>query len=1121
MDDLLREFLTETAESLAVLDVELVKLEQNPNDPELLGNIFRLVHTIKGTCGFIGLPRLERVAHAGENVLGKVRDGELEVTPEAVSIILECLDRVRSLTAALEEAGAEPEGDDSDLIQRLNALADGAPAAKPAPKPAKAEAKKPKAEPKPEPQAKAKPAKSGSLYDRVGGMSVIDSVVEVFCGRLAADERFKAIVAGVNMDVLQGHLREFFSNKFGGPDSYRGPGLADAKRILTERGLTDSLCDAAFGHVEASLTTLEIPAAERADVLTALSGMRDQVLGAGSLYERLGGAPAIKAAVEAFYRRVLADQSLKPFFADVNMDYLKTKQASFFVKALGGPDEYDGMDLRSAHQHLVAQGLKDAHFDAVAGHLQGALEELGVPADLSAEVISLVATTRGEVLGGQAEQPVAPAPKAKPVAKPAAPKPSEAKTMSDGEESKKESAVAQQSIRVNVDLLENLMTMVSELVLTRNQVLQILRTQKDSPFAAPLQRLNHVTSELQEGVMKTRMQPIGNAWSKLPRLVRDLSLECGKKIDLVMLGADTELDRQVLEMIKDPLTHMVRNSADHGLETPDERRRAGKNETGKITLNAYHEGGHIIIEIADDGKGLSTEKIKAKALQNGLASETELAEMSLQQVQQFIFKAGFSTAAKVTSVSGRGVGMDVVRTNIEKIGGTIEMRSTEGSGTTFVIKIPLTLAIVSALIVECAGERFAIPQISVVELVRAAANSDTTVEQIKDTPVLRLRNRLLPLVSLRKLLKLEVSDEQAGQGSFIVVAQVGTYSFGIMVDRVFDTEEIVVKPVAPILRDISMFSGNTILGDGSVIMILDPNGIASASGQINATHGDTAEQQQARDGRSGEKVPLILFRAGNAGPKAVPLALVARLEEVDRKTIERSNDRHVVQYRGQLMPLVAMVDGMEMPAEGRQPVLVFSDRQRSMGLLVDEIVDIVEDRLEVELSSANPGRLGSAIVAGKATDIIDTGYYLTQAFTDWFGDKNAVFGEETSRRLLLVDDSPFFRNLIAPLLSSAGYDVATASSADQALKLCDQGEQFDVIISDIEMPGMSGFEFAETLKKSERWRDTPLVALSSHSSPKDIARGRKVGFDDYVAKFDRDALLQTLSEAFSELKGAA
>jgi two-component system chemotaxis sensor kinase CheA len=993
MDDLLREFLTETAESLAVLDVELVKLEQNPNDPELLGNIFRLVHTIKGTCGFIGLPRLERVAHAGENVLGRVRDGELEVTPEAVSLILECLDRVRSLTAALEETEAEPAGDDSDLIGRLNAIADGVATPAPAKPAAKAASR---VEAAPAAPAASKAAPSGPLYDRIGGMSVIDSVVEVFCGRAAADDRLKPFFAGANMDVLQGHLREFFANKLGGPDSYKGPGLGDAKRLLLERGLTESHGDAALGHVEAALTALEISAADRSEILALIAGLRDQVL-------------------------------------------------------------------------------------------------------------------------DQDDEPAArPAPKTKPAAQAAA-----AEAKGENEEGKKESAVAQQSIRVNVDLLENLMTMVSELVLTRNQVLQILRTQKDSAFAAPLQRLNHVTSELQEGVMKTRMQPIGNAWSKLPRLVRDLAHELGKRIDLVMLGAETELDRQVLEMIKDPLTHMVRNSADHGLEMPADRRKAGKPETGKITLNAYHEGGHIIIEISDDGRGLSIDKIKAKAIQNGLATEAELAEMNVQQIQQFIFKAGFSTAAKVTSVSGRGVGMDVVRTNIEKIGGTVEMRSKEGAGTTFIIKIPLTLAIVSALIVECAGERFAIPQISVVELVRAAANSGTTVERIKDTLVLRLRNRLLPLVSLRKLLELDEAEEQNGRDAFIVVTQVGTYTFGIMVDRVFDTEEIVVKPVAPILRDIAMFSGNTILGDGSVIMILDPNGIASASGQINATHGDGVDQLQHRDSRSGEKVPLILFRTGEGAPKAVPLALVARLEEIDRTTIERSNGRHVVQYRGQLMPLVAMTEGAEVPASGRQPVLVFSDRQRSMGLMVDEIVDIVEDRLEVELSSGQPGRLGSAIIAGKATDVIDTGYYLTQAFADWFGSGEAVFGEENTRRLLLVDDSPFFRNLIAPLLSSAGYEVVTAESADKALKLCEAGQQFDVIISDIEMPGMSGFEFAETLKKTERWRDTPLVALSSHSSPKDIARGRKVGFDDYVAKFDRDALLQTLSEAFSELKGAA
>jgi two-component system chemotaxis sensor kinase CheA len=398
--------------------------------------------------------------------------------------------------------------------------------------------------------------------------------------------------------------------------------------------------------------------------------------------------------------------------------------------------------------------------------------------------------------------------------------------------------------------------------------------------------------------------------------------------------------------------------------------------------------------------------------------------------------------------------MDVVRTNIEKIGGTVELRSKEGAGTSFTIKIPLTLAIVSALIVECGGERFAIPQISVVELVRVGGSSSLTVERIKEAPVLRLRDRLLPLVSLRKLLNLEAPADASAAESFIVVAQVGATSFGIMVDRVFD--KIVVKPVAPILRDITMFSGNTILGDGTVIMILDPNGIAAATGQSATSQRDVADANAQPGAKNGEKVPLILFRAGDQAPKAVPLALVARLEEIDRKTIEHSNGRYVVQYRGQLMPLILMRPDQTIEDSGRQPVLVFSDQTRSMGLVVDQIVDIVEDRLDIELSAAVPGRLGSAVVAGKATDIVDTGFFLTQAFADWFGDSKHGAADR-SRRLLLVDDSPFFRNLMAPLLSASGYKVTTAESADRALKLCEAGDSFDIILSDIEMPGMNGF----------------------------------------------------------------
>jgi two-component system chemotaxis sensor kinase CheA len=892
MDDLLSEFLTETNESLAVLDLELVKLEQNPNDPALLSNIFRIVHTIKGTCGFLGLPRLEALAHASENVLGKIRDGELPVNAAAVSLVLQSLDQIKSLLAQLEANEAEPAGEDGALIARLNAFAAGeAVAAAPAP-----------AAPKAAAPAAAKPAEK------------IAEKVEA---------------------------------------------KADAPKPAESAG------------------TAEPPAAQ--------------------------------------------------------------------------PDP-------------------------------------------ASAVVS------------------------------AAPRAAEAKEARDGAETKeaKESAVAAQSIRVNVDLLENLMTMVSELVLTRNQLMQILRSQKDSEFGAPLQRLSHVTTELQEGVMKTRMQPIGNAWAKLPRIVRDLSHELRKKIDLQMHGADTELDRQVLEMIKDPLTHMVRNSADHGIEMPADRVRAGKPEAGTITLNAYHEGGHIIIEIGDDGRGLDTDRIRQKAIATGLASESDIAAMSEQQIQQFIFKPGFSTAAKVTSVSGRGVGMDVVRTNIEKIGGTVEMKSQRGKGSTFVIKIPLTLAIVSALIVECAGERFAIPQISVVELVRAAANSENSIEWLNNAPVLRLRDRLLPLVSLQELLKLGKRADQAGE-TFIVVTQVGTYSFGIIVDRVFDTEEIVVKPVSPILRDITMFSGNTILGDGSVIMILDPNGIAAATGEITVSESTRRNEQAATKGTARDDMTsLLVFRAGTPAPKAVPLALIARLEEIDLAQVEYSHDKPVVQYRGKLMPLVTIAPDYQMGREGRQPILVFSDKEHTMGLVVDEIVDIVEDHLKIEVAVDSPGLIGSAIIAGKATDLIDAGYYLTQAYNDWFGARgDGEFQVEKGKRVLLVDDSPFFRNLLTPLLSVAGYEVTTVESADRALSLCEAGEDFDVIISDIEMPGMNGFEFASAVRNTSRWQDKPLVALSSRATPKDLDRGRAAGFNDYVAKFDRDALLHTLSEALNDERSAA
>ena len=522
-----------------------------------------------------------------------------------------------------------------------------------------------------------------------------------------------------------------------------------------------------------------------------------------------------------------------------------------------------------------------------------------------------------------------------------------------------------------------------------------------------------------------------------------------------------------------------------------------------------------------------------------MASEAELAEMTDQQVQRLIFHAGLSTAEKVTAVSGRGVGMDVVRSNIEKIGGTVDLKSTEGKGSTFIIKIPLTLAIVSALIVESAGERFAIPQISVVELVRASSDSEHRIENINKTPVLRLRDHLLPLVNLRHILGMEEkpvasSDDGANDAAgadnvvnihrekdaFVVVSQVGPMTFGIVVDRVFDTEEIVVKPTARIMRDLTVYSGNTILGDGSVIMILDPNGVAAkaSDAMVNVSHSED-EAVATTKVSDDEKVSMLLFRAGEGSIKAVPLALVARLEEFDAQAIEWSDNRHVVQYRGALMPVIAANAGCPIRTEGRQAVLVFADERRSMGMAVEEIVDIVEEIFEVQLESASPGVMGTAVLNGQATEIIDVSYFLDQGFGDWFQNNDAG-SSRNNHSVLLVDDSPFFRNMIKPLLSVAGYEVTTARDAAEALAMRENGQHFDIIVSDIEMPDMDGFEFAQTIRQEGQWAATPLVALSSHNTPEDLSRGREAGFSNYVVKLDRDALLQTLSETL-QLEGDA
>jgi two-component system, chemotaxis family, sensor kinase CheA len=882
MDDLLRDFVVETTENIDVVDNELVRFEQDPNNKAIIAQIFRLVHTIKGTCGFLGLPRLEALTHAAETAIDRFREGA-PVTRDAVSLILSTIDRIKLIMGELDRVMAEPEGEDNDLISALEALTT---------------TKRDLARP-------------------------IVPATDITVGTLV-------------YQVLERELR---------------PGEVSLDDL--EKAFRDATSD-------------------------------ESELGCGVL-EKAG---------------------------------------------LLNDDAYSAAALETNH-----------------------------PEDTSSENAAL------------------------------------------------ESALRNSTIRVPIDTLEHLMTMVSELVLTRNQLLEIARRDENNAFKVPLQRLSHVTAELQESVMKTRMQPIGNAWAKLPRLVRDLCQDLGKDIELSMSGAETEIDRQLLELIKDPMLHMIRNAADHGIEGAGERMKAGKSPKGHIKVSAAQEGGYITLSITDDGRGLDMPRIRQKAVRQGLATEAGVDLLSDQQIAKFIFHAGFSTAEKLTNVSGRGVGMDVVRTNIEQMGGVIDVKTSAGLGTTVNIKIPLTLAIAAALIVESGGQRFALPQMAVVELVRPSGSAEARIEHIHSAPVLRLRERLLPLVQLSRVLGIKAEMTGDWSDAFIVVCQVGAIMFGIVVDSVLQTEEIVVKPVSARIRHLSCYSGATILGDGAVIMILDPNGLASNVGAIAEAHNDNAAGLADLQNSGAEKSSLLIFKSGAGGPKAVPLAIVTRLEEIDVSRIESASGKPMIQYRGRLMRLVTLDADMAMRETGTQPVLVFGSGGSAVGLVVDEIVDIVEDALEIDAAGSQAGVIGSAIIRERATDIIDVAYFVPEL---GISTSHRV---KRQHRLLLVEKSDFLRAMLTPVLQAAGFQVHAAVSMVDAEHMTQRGA-YDLVVANVE-------DGAALTLASLAEPGTRFVGLASRSTVELMERAHRAGFDDVVGTFDREGLMTSLGTLTNAMGEAA
>jgi two-component system, chemotaxis family, sensor kinase CheA len=772
-DDIVREFLVESSENLDLLDRELINLEKDPGNRGTLASIFRTIHTIKGTCGFLGFTKLESVAHVGENLLSKLRDGELALNPEMTTALLAMVDAIRQMLASVEAVGNEGERNDQELIQTLTRLLQGSAAlAAPAPK-------------------------------------------------------------------------------------------------------SEAAAPAAASPV----------------------------------------APAAAAPLEPFALSTAV--SIAPPLAELPVTPAPVAPAPVADAAPKSEPKPD-----HAAEHAADHG------------------------------------------------PAAPA-------------------SESAAQSQARTAASESSIRVDVTLLDKLMNLVGELVLARNQILQFSNATEDAGLLAPSQRLNLITTELQEGVMKTRMQPIGNIWSKFPRTVRDVATMCGKQVRIEMEGKETELDKTIVEAIKDPLTHIVRNSVDHGIEKPERRVAVGKPAEGRLLLRAYHEGGQVIIEISDDGGGLDADKIRRKAVEKGLITPEQAARMGEREGVNLIFLPGFSTAEKVTNVSGRGVGMDVVKTNIEKIGGTVDVQSKAGTGTTVRMKIPLTLAIIPALIVTSGGERYAIPQISLLELVRLdGEDAQKGIELIQGVPVHRLRGRLLPLVYLNRELKVE--DEAPDLSKLpavnIVVLQADERQFGLVVDEINDTEEIVVKPLGKQLKGIKTFAGSTIMGDGRVALILDVLGVAQTSNVISENRARAVVEKDAESAAlHGERQTLLLFAGPDDAHMAVPLDRVGRLEEFPIASVERAGNQEVVQYRGEILPLLFLSEVMEerrnrtrhAPSPAKSPTIdrlqgiVYSGDGKRVGLVIDRILDIVDETIQVKAPPSRFGVLYTTVIDGRVTELLD------------------------------------------------------------------------------------------------------------------------------------------------------
>ncbi|KNY29560.1 chemotaxis protein CheW [Pseudobacteroides cellulosolvens] len=1015
--EFIQEFIDEARTHLEKVEALLIKKEKLVDDSEAINEIFRAVHSIKGTAGFFGLKKIVSLAHAMENIFAEVRNGKIKLNVASVDVILSSNDQLKNM---IEDVLNSEDVDISEDLQKLGNILMGS-----------------------------QTGESGDKEDVifVAGNDKRGFVLKGCNKELLADgikhgHRIYELRLRLNKDLL----------------SYTEGPVQLFNRIQSVGMVIDTITD----HSE--INSFD-------DVIEAVvEGSKDVYLG-------------------IFVTTVLD--------MDMFSDAIGVSKDNIFEYIIDRTKESDNhFEIREKEQLNGSKGEESK-------------EEM-----------------TNEVMDNQD------------------------KALKQVKQLKVED-----NIRVNVTVLNDLLNMASEMVLGRNQLLRTLEEYRKSipGLSAILQNIDRLTSGMQEKIMQTRMQPIANIFNKFPRIIRDLAKSLGKEIDLELEGTEVELDKSVLEALTDPLTHLVRNSADHGLEDPDAREKSNKSRIGLIKLNAYQEGGYVNIEVIDNGAGIDCVKIVEKAVDKGIITKEAADRMSEQEIFKLIFKPGFSTAEKVSDVSGRGVGMDVVRTNIEKLGGSIEIFSRKGTGTTIRLMLPLTLAIIQTLIVGVEGHKFALPQANLKEIVRIKAkDKNRHIEYLHDAEVIRLRGKLLPIVHLADMLGIKRTyiDEVSGEKRYdrrrnfsdtrlenqdlddasdrrgngdevtrVLVLQVGHRSFGLAVDYIYSSEETLVKQLPVYFKNCDCYSGVTIMGDGKTAMILDVEGLIRISNLKFAD--DTEEKDIGNKGvneYNAEVQNILLFKCSGTETFAIDLSMVSRVEEVRSKDIERIGNREYIKFRGDSMRVIRPEDFLPVSKDTYssdvKQVLIPKYVKRPIGIIVEKIIDNVNAKIALNTENIKVnGILGSTIFEDRIILILNL-YEILQLADPEHYSVNAYISQE-AKTILLVEDTPFFMKMEKEYLEMAGYEVIQAANGRIAMELL-ENNKVDVVVSDIQMPEMDGFELVKKIREDKRLTDLPVIAVTSMSGEDAKTKAYESGFNYYELKLDRDRLLEAVHKALNK-----